>query len=160
MHEGKRGRFASRRFRRIQPGTTVTRRYFEHIATALHSFFRHASSAEYFLPSVSPNGSRLTFSPGETPRVEKRQMLDLRSGAIVKPVTAGIRAYATWLPPDGRFVVGNGSSGEMRWMRTDRSEAAGTLLAIPDAVLLPSGPSRAAVVVSRSINAARHVKVR
>ena len=93
--------------------------------------------AEYFLPSISPDGSRMAFSLGETPRVEDFQILDLRSGAIVKPVTAGIRAYATWLPPDGRFVVGNGSSGEIRWMRTDGSEAAGTLLAIPDAVLLP-----------------------
>jgi hypothetical protein len=38
---------------------------------------------------------------------------------------------------DGYVLVGNGSSGEIRWMRTDGSEAAGTLLAIPDAVLLP-----------------------
>jgi serine/threonine-protein kinase len=96
-----------------------------------------AAPAEYFLPSVSPDGSRLAFSLGETPRVEDFQILDLRSGAIVKPVTAGIRAYATWVPPDGRFLLGNGSSGEIRWMRTDGSEAAGTLLAIPDAVLLP-----------------------
>jgi serine/threonine-protein kinase len=93
--------------------------------------------AEYFLPSVSPDGSRLAFSLGETPRVEDFQILDLRSGAVAKPVTAGIRSFATWLPPDGRFLVGNGSSGEIRWMRTDGSEAAGTLLAIPDAVLLP-----------------------
>ena len=93
--------------------------------------------AEYFLPSVSPDGSRLAFSLGETPRVEDFQILDLQSGAIVKPVTAGIRAHATWVPPDGRFLLGNGASGEIRWMRTDGSEAAGTLLAIPDAVLLP-----------------------
>jgi serine/threonine-protein kinase len=93
--------------------------------------------AEYFLPSVSPDGSRLAFSLGETPRVEDFQILDLRSGGIVKPVTAGIRAHATWAPPDGRFLLGAGSSGEIRWMRTDGSEAAGTLLAIPDAVLLP-----------------------
>jgi serine/threonine-protein kinase len=96
-----------------------------------------AAPAEYFLPSVSPDGSRLAFSLGETPRVEDFQILDIRSGAIVKPVTAGIRAHATWLPPDGRFLLGSGSSGEIRWMRTDSSEAAGTLLAIPDAVLLP-----------------------
>jgi Tol biopolymer transport system component len=96
-----------------------------------------AAPAEYFLPSVSPDGSRLAFSLGETPRVEDFQILDLRSGAIVKPVTAGIRAHATWVPPDGRFLLGAGSSGEIRWMRTDGSEAAGTLLAIPDAVLLP-----------------------
>jgi serine/threonine-protein kinase len=96
-----------------------------------------AAPAEYFLPSVSPDGSKLAFSLGETPRIEDFQMLDLRSGAIMKPVTAGIRAYATWLPPDGRFLIGAGSSGEIRWMRTDGSEAAGTLLAIPDAVLLP-----------------------
>jgi serine/threonine-protein kinase len=96
-----------------------------------------STPAEYFLPSVSPDGTRLAFSLGETPRVEDFQILDLRSGAIVKPVTAGIRAYATWVPPDGRFLVGVGSSGEIRWMRTDGSEAAGTLLAIPDAVLLP-----------------------
>ena len=96
-----------------------------------------ATPAEYFLPSVSPDGSRLAFSLGETPRVEDFQILDVRSGAILKPVTAGIRAYATWVPPDGRFLVGNGSSGEIRWMRTDGSEAAGTLLAIPDAVSLP-----------------------
>jgi serine/threonine-protein kinase len=96
-----------------------------------------AATAEYFLPSVSPDGSRLAFSVGETPRVEDFQILDLRSGAIVKPVTAGIRAFATWVPPDGRFLIGSGSSGEIRWMRTDGSEAAGTLLAIPDAVVLP-----------------------
>jgi serine/threonine-protein kinase len=96
-----------------------------------------AAPAEYFLPSVSPDGSRLAFSLGEAPRVEDFQILSLRSGAIVKPVTAGIRAYGTWVPPDGRFLVGNGLSGEIRWMRTDGSEAAGTLLAIPDAVLLP-----------------------
>jgi serine/threonine-protein kinase len=84
-----------------------------------------------------PDGSQLAFSLGETPRVEDFQILDLRSGAIVKPVTAGIRAFATWVPPDGRFLVGVGSSGEIRWMRTDGSEAAGTLLAIPDAALLP-----------------------
>ncbi len=96
-----------------------------------------AAPAEYFLPSLSPDGSRLAFSLGETPRVEDFQILDLRSGATVKPVTAGIRAYATWVPPDGRFLLGTGSSGEIRWMRTDGSEAAGTLLAIPDAVLLP-----------------------
>jgi serine/threonine-protein kinase len=96
-----------------------------------------ATPAEYFMPSVSPDGSRLAFSLGETPRVEDFQILDLQSGAIVKPVTAGIRAFATWVPPNGRFLVGNGSSGEIRWMRTDGSEAAGTLLAIPDTVLLP-----------------------
>ena len=96
-----------------------------------------AAPAEYFLPSMSPDGLRLAFSLGETPRVEDFQFLYLRSGAIAKPVTAGIRAYATWVPPDGRFLLGNGSSGEIRWMRTDGSEAAGTLLAIPDAVLLP-----------------------
>jgi serine/threonine-protein kinase len=93
--------------------------------------------AEYFLPSVSPDGARLAFSLGETPRVEDFQILDLRSGAIVKPVTAGIRAHATWVPPDGRFLLGAGSSGEIRWMRSDGSEAAGTLLAIQNAVLLP-----------------------
>jgi hypothetical protein len=43
---------------------------------------------------VSPDGSRLAFSLGETPRVEDFQILDLQSGAIVKPVTAGIRAHA------------------------------------------------------------------
>jgi serine/threonine-protein kinase len=96
-----------------------------------------AAPAEYFLPSVSPDGSRLAFSVGETPRVEDFQILDLRSGAVGKPVNAGIRAFATWLPPDGRFLVGSGSSGEIRWMRTDGSGAAGTLLAIPDAVSLP-----------------------
>ena len=96
-----------------------------------------AAPAEYFLPSVSPDGSRLAFSLGETPRVEDFQILDLRSGAIVKPVKAGIRAHATWVPPDGRFLLGTGSSGEIRWMRIDGSEAAGTLLAIPDAVALP-----------------------
>ena len=78
-----------------------------------------------FLPSISPDGSRLAFSLGETPRVEDFQILDLRSSAIVKPVTAGIRAYATWLPPSGRFLVGNGSSGEDpldadRWFRSHR----------------------------------------
>lgn len=96
-----------------------------------------AAPAEYVMPNVSPDGSRLAFSLGETPRVEDFQILDLRSGAIVKPVTAGIRAFATWVPPDGRFLVGVGASGEIRWMRTDGSEAAGTLLAIPGAALLP-----------------------
>ena len=60
---------------------------------------------------MSPDGSRLAFSLGETPRVEDFQILDLQSGAIVKPVTAGIRAFATWVPPDGRFLLGNGVIG-------------------------------------------------
>jgi hypothetical protein len=96
-----------------------------------------AAAAEYFLPRVSPDGARLAFSVGDTPRIEDFQILDLRSGAIVKPVTAGIRAHATWLPPDGTFLVGAGSSGEIRWMRTDGSEGSGTLLSAPDSVLLP-----------------------
>jgi serine/threonine-protein kinase len=125
-------------------GTLVFRRKPGGRASTLHWLDRSgeampllATPAEYFLPSVSPDGSRLAFSLGETPRVEDFQILDLRSGAIVKPVTAGLRAFATWVPPDGKFLVGNGASGEIRWMRTDGSEAAGTLLAIPDAVLLP-----------------------
>ena len=96
-----------------------------------------AAPAEYFLPRVSPDGARLAFSLGETPRVEDFHIVDVRTGASVKPIPAGIRAHATWVPPDGRFVVGNGVSGDIRWMRTDGSESAGTLLAIPDAVLLP-----------------------
>lgn len=125
-------------------GTLVFRRKPGGRASTLHWITRSgpptpllAAPAEYFLPRVSPDGSRLAFSLSETPRVEDFQILDLRSGGTVKPVTAGIRGYATWVPPDGRFVLGNGSSGEIRWMRTDGSEAAGTLLAIPDAVLLP-----------------------
>jgi serine/threonine-protein kinase len=125
-------------------GTLVFRHKPGRRASTLHWLHRSGQAtplltapAEYFLPSVSPDGSRLAFSLGETPRVEDFQILDLRSGATLKPVTAGIRAYATWVPPEGRFLVGSGSSGEIRWMRTDGSEAAGTLLAIPDAVLLP-----------------------
>jgi serine/threonine-protein kinase len=115
-----------------------------------------SASAEYFLPSVSPDGSRLAFSLGETPRVQDFQILDLESGAMAKPVTAGIRGYATWLPPDGRLLVGNGSSGEIRWMRTDGSEAAGTLLATPGAVLLPwsfDGSGRRLAYYQRSTSA-------
>jgi serine/threonine-protein kinase len=125
-------------------GTLVFRRRPGGRAATLHWMQRSgqatpllAAPAEYVMPSVSPDGSRLAFSLGETPRVEDFQILDLRSGAIVKPVTAGIRAFATWVPPDGRFLVGVGSSGEIRWMRTDGSEAAGTLLANPDSALLP-----------------------
>ena len=121
-------------FRR-RPGGRVSTVHWMHPSGGVTPLL--ASPAEYFLPSVSPDGSRLAFSLGETPRVEDFQILDLRSGAIQKPVTAGIRAYATWVPPDGRFLVGSGSSGEIRWMRPDGSEAGGTLLAVPDAVLLP-----------------------
>jgi serine/threonine-protein kinase len=121
-------------FRRKPGGRTSTMHWMDRSGQATPLL---AAPAEYFLPSVSPDGSRLAFSLGETPRVEDFQILDLRSGALVKPVTAGIRAYATWLPPDGRFLVGNGLSGEIRWMRTDGSDAAGVLLAIKDTVLLP-----------------------
>jgi serine/threonine-protein kinase len=121
-------------FRRKPGGRTSTVHWLQRSGQATPLL---AAPAEYFMPSVSPDGSQLAFSLGETPRVEDFQILDLRSGAIVKPVTAGIRAFATWVPPDGRFLVGVGSSGEIRWMRTDGSEAAGTLLAIPDAALLP-----------------------
>jgi serine/threonine-protein kinase len=122
-------------FRRKLGGRTSTLQWLDRSGQARPLL---AAPAEYFLPSVSPDGSRLAFSLGETPRVEDFQILDLQSGAMVKPVTAGIRAHATWVPPDGRFLLGNGSSGEIRWMRTDGSEASGTLLAIPGAVLLPS----------------------
>ena len=121
-------------FRRKPGGRTSTMHWMDRAGQATPLL---AAPAEYFMPSVSPDGSRLAFSLGETPRVEDFQILDLRSGAVMKPVTAGIRAFATWVPPDGRFLLGNGSSGEIRWMRTDGSQAAGTLLAIPDAVLLP-----------------------
>lgn len=93
--------------------------------------------ADYFLPRLSPDGGRLAFSIGENPRVEDFHILERATSMVAKPVTAGIRGFPTWMPPDGRFLVGNGLAGEMRWMRTDGSEAAGTLLAIPGVVLLP-----------------------
>jgi hypothetical protein len=93
-------------------------------------------TAEYVMPRISPDASRLAFSLAEIPRVEDFQILDLRSGAVVKPVRAGIRGHATWLPPDGKFLVGAGPA-TIRWMRTDGSDAAGTLLQMPGAVLLP-----------------------
>ena len=112
-----------------------------------------AAPAEYFLPSVSPDGSRLAFSLGETPRVEDFQILDLRSGAIVKPVTAGIRAHATWVPPDGRFLLGNGSSGEIRWMRMAPKRQA--RCSQSQTRCCCRGPSRVAAVGSRSTNEGR-----
>lgn len=92
---------------------------------------------EYFLPRLSPDGTQLAFSLTDSPAVADFRILRRATGTVVKPVTAGIRGFGTWLPPDGRFLVGNGNAGEIRWMRTDGSEAAGTLVAVPGAVLLP-----------------------
>ena len=116
-----------------------------------------AAPAEYFLPSVSPDGSRLAFSLGEMPRVEDFQILELRSGAIVKPVTAGIRAYATWVPPDGSWATAH----------RVRSGGCGPMVPKRPAPCSPfrtpcccRGPSMAAAVASRSTNEARQAKVR
>ena len=39
--------------------------------------------------------------------------------------------------PDGRFLVGVGASGEVRWTKTDGSAAAGTLMPSGDTIQIP-----------------------
>jgi serine/threonine-protein kinase len=93
--------------------------------------------AEYFLPRISPDGSRVAFSLGENPGPEDFRIVDTLSGEATTPLAAGLRGFPVWVPPDGRFLIGTGPSGEIRWMRTDGTNASGTLLARRDAVLLP-----------------------
>src|SRR5688572_25532184 len=97
--------------------------------------------AEYFIPRISPDGSRVAFSLGESPGPEDFRIVNILSQEENTPLAAGVRGFPVWVA-GGRFLIGAGPPGEIRWMRTDGSNASGTLLARRDAVLLPWSISR------------------
>jgi len=92
--------------------------------------------AEYFMPRISSDGSRIAFSLGENPGPEDFRIVNIGTQEENTPLAAGVRGFPVWVP-GGRFLIGSGPSGEIRWMRTDGSNAAGTLLAREGVVLLP-----------------------
>jgi serine/threonine-protein kinase len=91
--------------------------------------------AEYSVLRLSPDASRIAFVMGRNGNRQDLRIFDLRSGRTNTLGTAG-PSRPVWTP-DGRFLVGVGASGEVRWMTTDGSAAAGTLVPPGDAIQIP-----------------------
>ena len=89
--------------------------------------------AGYSGPRLSPDGSRLAFVMGRNGDRQDLRIVDVRSGKTDTLGAAG-PALPVWTP-DGRFLVSAGASGEVRWMKTDGSAAAGTLVPSGDTMI-------------------------
>ena len=91
--------------------------------------------AGYSGPRLSPDGSRIAFVMGRNGDRQDLRIVDLRSGKTDTLGGAG-PSRPVWTP-DGRFLVSVGASGEVRWMKTDGSAAAGTLVPSGDTIRIP-----------------------
>ena len=92
-------------------------------------------AAEYSVPRLSPDGARLAFVMGRNGDRQDLRIVDLRSSKTSTLGAVG-PSRPVWTP-DGRFLVSVGASGEVRWMATDGSAAAGTLIPSGDAIQIP-----------------------
>ena len=94
--------------------------------------------AEYFGPRLSPDGSRLASRLGSPDRSSQAiiRIADVRTGAVEPLVAEGIESAPIWTP-DGRFIIGTGSGGELRFVNANGSAGSGTLLAANGARRIP-----------------------
>ena len=91
--------------------------------------------AGYSGPRLSPDGSRIAFVMGRNGDRQDLRIVDVRSGKTDTLGAAG-PSRPVWTP-DGRFLVSVGASGEVRWMKTDGSAAAGILIPAGDTIQIP-----------------------
>ena len=90
---------------------------------------------EYSLPRLSPDASRIAFVKGRNGERQELRIFNSVSGTT--NTLAGAGPFSPVWTPDGRFLVGVGASGEVRWMKTDGSEGAGTLIPSGDTIQIP-----------------------
>ena len=85
--------------------------------------------AEYFGPRLSPDGARLAYRVGSPDRSSEPvvRIADARTGAVETLVAAGIESAPVWTP-DGRFIIGTGRGGELRFVSVNGTAGSGTLL--------------------------------
>jgi dipeptidyl aminopeptidase/acylaminoacyl peptidase len=94
--------------------------------------------AEYFGPRVSPDGARLAYRLGSPDRSSDAvvRIADTRTGDVEKLVGAGIESAPVWTP-DGRYIIGTGSGGELRFADALGEKDSGTLLSADGARRIP-----------------------
>jgi hypothetical protein len=94
--------------------------------------------AEYFGPRLSPDGARLAYRLGSPDRNSQPivRIADVRTGHIETLAAAQIESAPVWTP-DGRFVIGTGTGGELRFVNANGTAGSGTLLAADGARRIP-----------------------
>ena len=93
--------------------------------------------AEYFGPRLSPDGAHLAYRLG-SPDLSSEpfaRIADARTGNV-DTLAAAIESAPVWTP-DGRFIVGVGSGGEVRFVSADGTAGSGTLLPADGVVRIP-----------------------
>jgi serine/threonine-protein kinase len=96
-----------------------------------------AEPAQYFGPRLSPDGARLAYRLGSPDRSSEPvvRIADARSSSL-ETLVAGIESAPVWTP-DGRFIIGTGSGGEIRFANANGTAASGTLLSADGARRIP-----------------------
>jgi Tol biopolymer transport system component len=96
-----------------------------------------AEPAEYFGLRLSPDGTRVAYRIGSPDRNADPvvRVADARTGDVER-IEAGVASAPVWTP-DGRFIVGATSNGELRFVSASGAAGSGTLLAADGAARIP-----------------------